>query len=190
MSLENAVQAILEKGKAEASRVIEEAHSERKRTLSEIRAEATKTVSDAEARARQEAERRRIQELARAELESRKIVLVAQKESLDQVYSGALARLGKLPENESFLRTLLDANEAEWRSGGKVYCNARDEAAVRRIVGTAFAGTIDCAGGLVIESADESRRVDLRYESILRDIWVDSVREVAEILWPPRASKA
>src|SRR2546425_874884 len=97
MTLENAVEAILEQGKAEANRVLEEARNERQRMLSEV----------------------------------------------------------------------------------------RDEAVVRKIVGDSFAGTVECAGGVVIESADETRRVDLRYETLLRDVWDDAVKEVAETLWPP-----
>jgi V/A-type H+-transporting ATPase subunit E len=187
MSLETAVQAILEKGKAEADRILEEARAERERMLSEIRAEAAKTLADVEARARLEAERKRVQALARAELEARKIVLAAQKEALDRVYAKTLERLGGLVENADFLRGLLKANESEWRSGGKVYCSPRDEPVVRKIVGSAFGGTIDCAGGVMIESADGTRRVDLRYETILRDVWNDAVKEVAETLWPPHA---
>ena len=185
MTLENAVEAILEQGKAEANRVLEEARNERQRMLSEVRAEAEKALAETARAARVEAERKRVQELARAELESRKIVLAAQKEALDKVYEGALERLGRLSDNAEILRTLLKANESEWRSGGKVYCSPRDEAVVRKIVGGSFAGTIECAGGVVIESADGNRRVDLRYETLLRDVWDDAVREVAEALWPP-----
>ncbi len=190
MSLETFVQAIHEKGRAETDEIIAQARAERERMLSEIRAEGEKLLREAEQRAREAAERKRVQDLARAELEARKTVLAAQKEALDEVYRRALSRLGTLRENQDFLRTLLKANESEWRSGGRVYSSAKDEAFVKGIVGKDFAGTINCAGGLVIESADGTRRVDLRYESILRDVWDDSVREVAEILWPSRASKA
>ncbi len=185
MTLESAVEAILEQGKAEANRVLEEARNERQRMLSEVRAEAAKALAETEKAARIEAERKRVQELARAELESRKIVLAAQKEALDKVYDGALERLGRLSDNAEILRSLLKANESEWRSGGKVYCSKRDEAVVRKIVGDSFAGTVECAGGVVIESADGTRRVDLRYETLLRDVWDDAVKEVAETLWPP-----
>ena len=89
MTLESAVEAILEQGKAEANRVLEEARNERQRMLSEVRAEAAKALAETEKAARIEAERKRVQELARAELESRKIVLAAQKEALDKVYDGA-----------------------------------------------------------------------------------------------------
>ncbi|SRR6266511_5208023 len=185
MPLDTVVESIREAGKAEAERILAEARAERERMLSEVRAEAEKEKTDADARARQDAERRRVQALARAELEARKIVLGAQREALDAVYGATLSRLGQLPENADFLRALLKANETEWR-GGKVYCNARDEPVVRKAVGSAFAGTIECAGGVVIESADGTRRIDLRYESILRDVWDDAVKEVADTLWPSK----
>ncbi|HEX9341528.1 MAG TPA: V-type ATP synthase subunit E family protein [Thermoplasmata archaeon] len=186
MTLETVVESILEAGNAEADRILAEARAERERMLSEVRAEAAREKADGEARARQEVERRRVQALARAELEARKIVLGAQREGLDVVYATTLSRLGQLPENADNLRALLKANETEWR-GGKVYSNARDEPVVRKAVGSAFSGTIDCAGGVVIESADGTRRIDLRYESIQRDVWDDAVKEVADTLWPSKA---
>ncbi len=190
MTLDTVIQAVQAKGKAEVDQILADARAERERMLSDVRAEAEKAVTDAEARAREAAERKRVQDLARAELEARKLVLAAQKEDLDEVYQRALVRLANLKENQDFLRTLLKANEMEWRAGGKVYSNAKDETTVKALVGKAYAGHIDTSGGVIIESADGSRRVDLRYESILRDVWNDSVREVAEILWPSRMSKA
>jgi len=190
LTLDSVVQAIQAKGKAEVDAILAEAQAERERTLSEVRAESDRALAEAEVRAKEAAERKRVQDLARAELEARKLVLAAQKEDLDEVYRRALERLGNLKENPDFLRMLLKANELEWKSGGRVYSNARDEAVVKGLVGKAYAGHVDATGGLVIESADGSRRVDLRYESILRDVWNDSVREVADILWPSRKSKA
>ncbi len=190
MALDTVIQAIQAKGKAEVDEILAEARAERERMLSEVKADASKALEDAEARANQAADRKRVQELARGELEARKTVLAAQKEDLDEVYQRALARLSNLRENPEFLKALLKANEAEWRTGGKVFSTARDEAVVKGLVGKAYAGHFDGSGGLVIESADGTRRVDLRYESILRDVWNDSVKEVAEILWPSRAHKA
>ncbi len=189
MSLEAFVRVILDKGKAEAEEILAQARAEAERTLSEVRAEGDKALQDSEERARQAADRKRVQDLARAELETRKIVLAAQKDALDEVYQRALARLGSLRENPKILQALLAANASEWRTGGRVFSNARDAAFVKGMVGKSYAGTVECEGGLIIENADGTRRVDLRYESILRDVWNDSVREVAEVLWPSRASK-
>src|SRR5438128_11150998 len=115
MTLENAVEAILEQGKAEANRVLEEARNERQRMLSEVRAEAAKALAETEKAARIEAERKRVQELARADLESRKSVLAAQQEALDKVYDGALERLGRLTDNAEILRSPRTANQSEGR---------------------------------------------------------------------------
>ncbi len=190
MTLDAFVQTIQDRGKAEAEAIRTQARAEADQILAEIRAEGEKAISEAAGRAQETAQRRKVQEMARAELEARKSALTAQKEALDEVYQRALARLTTLRENADILRKLLRANEAEWKSGGKVYCSPRDESLVKSVVGRSFAGPIDCAGGVVLESADGTRRVDLRYESILRDVWNDSVREVAEILWPSKASKA
>jgi V/A-type H+-transporting ATPase subunit E len=189
VSLDNFVQVILDKGKAEAAEIRARAQAEAERVLSEIRAEGERSLSEAAQRAQEVAQRKKVQDLARAELEARKSVLTAQKEALDEVYQRALARLAGVQENADFLRALLRGNETEWKSGGRVYCAAKDQSLVKEMTGRSFAGTIDCTGGVVIESADGTRRVDLRYESILRDVWNDSVREVAEVLWPSRASK-
>lgn len=190
MSLEDFVQVILDKGKTEADAIRAQAQAEAEQILAEIRAEGEKAVSEAARRAQESAARKKVQDLARADLEARKSALTAQKEALDEVYRRALDRLASLKDNPELLRKILKANEGEWKAGGKVFCSPKDETAVKQIVGRAYAGPIDAAGGVVIESADGARRVDLRYESILRDVWNNTVRDVAEILWPSGSSKA
>lgn len=189
MTLERVAQAVLERGKAEAEETLAQARAEKKRMLAEARTQGEALVKEAETQAEEEGERRRVQEGARAELEARKISLAAQKEALDEVYTRALARLGDLDGNAAILKGLLRANQAEWKSGGHVYSAKKDENIVKKIVGSAYAGHIDGSGGIVIESSDRTRRTDLRYESMLREVWDDVVKEVAEILWPSKTSK-
>jgi V/A-type H+-transporting ATPase subunit E len=185
MELETVVQDLLSRGQAEAAEVRRAAEAERERILREARAEGERIVSLRNQEAKETAERLRIQGIARAELESRKVVLSARKELLDEVYRTALERLGNHPESRDWLRTLLDRHASAWRQG-KVSCNARDAEIVRPIVGENFGSTIDCVGGVVIDSADGSRRTDLRFETLLAEVWRDSIKEVAEVLWPPQ----
>jgi len=185
MGLESVVEEILSRGRAEAEEIRKSAQVERERILQEARAEGAKLLAEREQEARGAAERMRVQELARAELESRMIVLSAQREVLDQVRGAVLERLASGEESGPLLRRLLDANAIDWRAG-KVFCNARDAQTVRSIVGPILAGTIDCAGGVVIESTDGTTKTDLRFETLLGDVWRDSVREVAGVLWPSR----
>jgi len=100
------------------------------------------------------------------------------------VYSKGLQALASLPDRDVIVRALLTENAADWRAG-KVWASPRDADTVRAITGPNFAGTTECVGGVVIESADGTRRNDLRFEALFEEVWRDSVREVAEILWPP-----
>jgi len=184
MGLERVVEEILSRGSGEAEEIRRATLAEREKILQESRAEGAKLLERREQEGKVAAERVRVQALARAELESKKIVLSAQKELLDEVYAKVLDRLGRMEESRDWLRALLQANAAEWRNG-KVYCSSRDAETVRSIVGANFGGTIDCVGGVLIESADGSHRTDLRFETLLADVWRDSIREVAEVLWPP-----
>ncbi len=185
MGLESVIEEILARGQAESEEIRRGAQAERERVLQEARAEGAKLFARREQEARLAAERTRIQDLARAELESKKIVLNAQKEVLDQVHAKVLEGLASAQDAAPLLRRLLDANASEWRSG-KVYSNAKDAAAVRAVVTSNFGGTIDCVGGFVVESLDGTRKTDLRFETLLQDIWRDSIREVAGVLWPSR----
>jgi V/A-type H+-transporting ATPase subunit E len=183
MGLETVIEEILARGREEADAIRRSAEADRDRLLQEAKAEGAKLLVAREQEARLAAERARIQDLARAELESKRTVLAAQKEVLDEVYARALQRLATLPDRDAVVRALLDANASEWRTG-KVYASPRDADTVRAIVGPNFAGTTEALGGGVIESADGTRKTDLRFEILFADVWRDSIREVAEILWP------
>ena len=185
MGLETVIEDVLARGRSEAEEIRRAALAERERILRDARAEGAKLLEQREREAKKAAERTRIQALARAELEGKKIVLSAQKELLDQVYTTVLERLPRIAESAALLRSLLEAHADEWRNG-KVYCNPRDADTVRSIIGAHFGGTVECVGGVVIDSADGSRRTDLRFETLLADIWRDSIKEVAEVLWPPQ----
>ena len=184
MGLELVVEDVLVQGRAEAEAIRAVGRAEHNRMVTEARAEGAQVLSGREDEGRRVAERIRVRELARADLESKKIILAAQKDVLEEVYQGVLRRLRSIPDAGPLLRSLLERNRAEW-SGGRVLANASDAATVQVVVGKSFGGIIDCVGGLVIESADGSRRIDLRFESVLADVWTNVIREVANVLWPP-----
>src|SRR5207247_5441902 len=133
MGLETVIDQVLDRGRAEADEIRNAAGTDRERLLQEERAEGAKVIAAREQEARVAADRARIQDLARAELESKKTVLAAQKEILDEVYSKALQKLSTLPDRDAIIRALLTANASDWRTG-KVDASARDADAVRAIV--------------------------------------------------------
>lgn len=184
MGLEEVVREILAAGSREAAAKIEAAQRERAALLEQSRTDSAALLASREREAKADGQRRQVMDLARAELESKRLLLNSQRELLDEVYASALAALPTLPDREALTRRLLARSAADWRAG-RVRCSPRDESLVRSIVGGSFAGTFECTGGVAIESADGLRRVDLTFETILRDVWADAVREVAHILWPP-----
>jgi V/A-type H+-transporting ATPase subunit E len=186
MGLETVIEELLTEGRSEVEEIRRVTLAEREKTLADARAEGAKLLERREREAKEAAERLRVQALARAELESKKVVLSARKALLDEVYSKVLQELSRTPEAAQWLRALLEVNAAEWRNG-KVHSNARDSDAVRKIVGANFAGTMEFVGGVVIDSEDGTHRTDLRFETLLSDVWRDSIKEVADILWPTAA---
>ncbi len=185
MSLEAVIQSILDKGAAEKNEIIGTARKEKEKLLKELKEKGQQDISEKLGEAGNVAERLKVQETARAELESRKIVLAAQKEVLDTVRTEVLRRLASPEIRTSLLKELLEKHKDEWRTG-KVYCNENDQKTVKSVVGSRFEGTVDCAGGIVIESEDKTMRIDLRFETLLQDLWEDSVKELAELLWQKR----
>src|SRR2546428_10827886 len=187
MGLESVVEDVLDRGRSEVEEIRHAALAERDRILQNARAEVAKLLEIREQEARQAAGRLRVQALARAELEGKKIVLSAEKELLDEVYTKVLEKLAVLEDGAAILQSLLKANAGDWRTG-KVYCNEKDANAVRAVVGTSFGGTIDCVGGIVIEGGGGTHRIGLRDETRLAGVWRGSIREGAEGLLPRRCS--
>lgn len=181
MSLDRLVEEILERGRREAQEILDSTKAERERMLSEVRERGEELINQREEQARDQAQRERQMEIARAELEAKKIVLQAQKEVLDQVLERARERLRGL-DSEALLRALVDRHRDDVASG-VVHCNKRDALLLRRMVDGEVVDDLDCIGGLVIESSDGTSRTDLRFETILNDLWEDVVKEVAEQLW-------
>jgi V/A-type H+-transporting ATPase subunit E len=182
MSLDEVIKNVLKTGKAEAQMTVKEGQQEKNKQVKSAREEGQKLILEKTKESEDIIRRMNTQEMARAELDSKKTVLGSQKEVLDSVYERALSRLKDLPKNETLLRSLVAQNQEEIRTG-RVYSNEKDATIVRAMVGTSYAGTIDCIGGFVIESQDGQRRIDLRYETRLKEIWDDSIKDISDLLW-------
>src|SRR2546426_3014668 len=185
MGLDSVVEDVLGRGRSEVEEIRRAALAERDRTLQNAQAEGAKLLEVREKEAQQAAERLRVQALARAELEGKKVVLSAEKELLDEVYAKVLGKLAVLEDGAAILQSLLKAHAADWRTG-KVYCNEKDANAVRSAVGTSFGGAIDWVGGIGIGSGGGTHRIGLRDETPLADVWRESLRGGAAGLLPPR----
>jgi V/A-type H+-transporting ATPase subunit E len=183
MGLESVVEGILEAGRRESQQTVSDGKEEAQKLMGDAKAKGTEEMNQRVEEAEVQGKKRRVQDLARAELEVKRIVLEAQKEILDTVYKRAVERLGALPSNDAILRHLLSSHATDV-SAGKVYSTERDRMTVQSIAGMSFAGTKDILGGIVIESQDGKSTEDLTYDTLMKNIWENSIKEVAEVLWP------
>jgi V/A-type H+-transporting ATPase subunit E len=184
MSLEMVVEDILRRGEERKLEIIHQ--GERERDVHVVQADAQ--IAEHREKAAQRADSRitqmEQQELSSAELESKKALLSAQRQVMDELKSLVLTEIANYPEDK---RTRMYARlmEKAKKELGEcyVYSNASDKRLVRPPQGISNGGVIDCKGGLVFESKDRTVRLDYRFESMLEDVWNKKIQEIYSSLF-------
>lgn len=182
MSLEKVVEEIRTRGRAVAEEIAASAALERERMLDEVREEAARLEEERKTEVRERISRQKLRESARAELEARRIGLQAQKEVLDDVLRQTKAHLKERPADRLLLEALV-ARHPDDTAEGTVHTTSREASLLKGLVGADVVGDLDAIGGFVVESPDETQRVDLTFETILEDLWQEVVKEIADLLW-------
>ncbi len=162
--------------------MVESASREREAMLAEVRKEGEALLKERERQTEEQADRERLREVARAELEAKRIALQAQREVLDEVLERAKERLLDTGSRERLTEALVNAHQDEIREG-VVLCRPGDVPLLKRLVKGEVRGELPGIGGLVVESPDGSHRVDLTFETLLDELWEDVVRDVAALFW-------
>jgi V/A-type H+-transporting ATPase subunit E len=168
------VEAIRSEGKVEAERLLREAQAKKKALLESSLAEAHKA-----------AERLRIQEISRVEMENRRAVLIMQKDMLDMALDKTREHLATLSaeKDRDLLHRLLTKNGT---LAPIVISSKRQEATVRSLAPSLkYGGSIEGLGGLILQTVDGSIRYDFRYETLLEQAAQTSMKDVASILFQP-----
>lgn len=182
MALDQVVEQILAEGRAEAQSIEDAAASEAEAVLAEARSEAQRGAQAIthEGATRADAQARRIH--AASKLDAKKARLAAQADVLATVRTRVEDKLAKLPAKDraDLLRALVKGSAVveTLGSGARAWGRKDDRDAITSL-GLAFAGETQCLGGLIVESADGTQREDLRFESILDEVWRDAVHDVA-----------
>ncbi len=182
MGLDAIVEEIRAKGKVEADKISKETSSEVSKITEEAQAAATKLKAAKEEVVRREIERLRQQERSSANLEVKKAILNARKEILDEVYQHAKESIEKLPpeKNQKLLKAIIEKNQD---NNAKIYSRAKDKPVVKKLTKLTQAGDIECIGGVVIENADGSEVLDFKYDTILKNVSEQSLKQVSDILF-------
>jgi vacuolar-type H+-ATPase subunit E/Vma4 len=180
MGLEKVVDNIRGEGRSSAQGTVAAARKEADAILADAQRQAadvrTKRTSEATAAAESLVKR----EIANADLEARRLRLAAERELMTHLRAEMEQRLRSLPEakREAHLKALVaKANQPS----GKIWVAKQDEKLAHKL-GLKVAGTFEGLGGVVVEAEDGATRENLRYETLLDEIWSGSLSEVSKLL--------
>lgn len=180
MGLDKVVDNIRSEGRSQAASIVDAAKKEADAILADAKRQASEITARRQTEGSAAADAHLKREVASADLEARRLRLTAERELVASIRSEVEKRLSALPadKREAHLKQLVAKANV---SGGKVWVAKQDEASARKL-GLDVAGTFDGLGGVIVESPDGATRENLRYETLLDEIWQASLPQVASKL--------
>jgi len=185
MSLDDVAKSVVKKGKVEADKILKDGGKEVLLILSNVDGEVKALIEESTQKATKDIAIKREQEISSTEVDARRKTLMAEKDVLEQVKRKSFERLISAPRDkkEDILRRLVSKAGTVFPNGS-IFCNSEDSEFIKRNAPNYnFEGSIDCAGGIVVENADNTERIDLTYETILEDVWEEQIGVVADKLF-------
>ncbi len=179
MSLESLIEEIRSRAEAQVRATVDAAKAEADR----IAAERDREIRAIEERSRQaadaEAARDRAQRIAAAKLKARKLLYEARERRLEEALRETrtlLAEFAETPEYTNVLRRMVATAAEELGKPIRIQGRAEDAGRLAKVAGKSFDPTpILALGGILAESADSSRRLNLTFDELLR-LREDAVR--------------
>lgn len=177
MGLDKVVDNIRAEGRAQAGSIAASAKKEADAILADAKRQAAEITARRTGEATTAADAHLKREIANADLEARRLRLAAERELMTSIRAEAEKRLAALApaQREAHLKTLVAKANVP---NGRVWVAKQDEAAARKL-GLSVAGTFEGLGGVIVEAADGATRENLRYETLLEEIWASSLPQVA-----------
>ncbi|HWR25355.1 MAG TPA: V-type ATP synthase subunit E [Methanosarcina sp.] len=183
MGLDIVVKDIQNGAQSEVSRIKAEGDTKVSEILNEARDGQKKMLGDSLAQTEEDLKNLHQQVISSANLEVKRIRLNKRKDLLDQVYNKAYESIKSMPASnaEKLLSVLIDKHEAD---GVRIYSAKNSEALVKKLSSLSYAGNIDDSiGGIVLENEDGTVRLDYTYDSILKNVYERSLKQISDILY-------
>jgi vacuolar-type H+-ATPase subunit E/Vma4 len=181
MSLDSLVAEIRNRGEAELQKVEEERAAQAAKVASERDAEIASLRKESARLSEAEAARERAQRLAAAKLKARKLLYEARETRLADAVRGTRELLRAYADSDEYPATLQRMYETATSRLGKqvrVLGRAEDAEKLAKVAGKAVdPKPLPILGGLVVETLDGSRRLNLSFDELLR-LREDRVREL------------
>lgn len=181
MTLDRLVAEIEARGREELAREEARGAAERARLLAE-RERRVAEVRDGLARsAEADAARERAQRVAAAKLQARKLLYETRETRMGGALAATrtlLAEFTRSDEYREVVKRMVAVAQAQLGKDLRVFGRAEDAALLKSVAGKAFAPTPQgVLGGIVAETADGARRLNLTFDELLR-LREDKVRDL------------
>ena len=123
-------------------------------------------------------------EIAQANLNARKEILGAKREAVEKLYQKIEEKFLQLSpsEKKELLDALIQRAKRELPKAKFIFCNSADKGVVSELCpkfGLKFEGTVECKGGIIVETENREVRIDYTYESLLAEFGKVSMEEAA-----------
>lgn len=180
MGLESVKEEVIRNAREQAGSMLAEARKEAGRIIKEAEADAEEVKAKSEAETKKLTDTIKRQELASSELDSRKIVLDAKKQAIENVIAEARKKLEALDDGnrESFIKKLLDRSKKELEVA-YIYCSKRD---VKFVKGNETIIT-EMLGGIIAENREKTIRINYSFETLLESVKENELQNISKLLF-------
>jgi vacuolar-type H+-ATPase subunit E/Vma4 len=184
LTLEDVIADVRRDGERQAAEIVKAGGEECLKVVGQAEGWARATLDREMARAEADATKLHETEIAAAETEGTKLVMEARRKLFDAVRAGALSRMAQMPrERKERILASLASTALREIPGARLRCAKSEEPIVKAVSkGAAVLADLDCAGGIVAESADGKVRLTMTYEAILDEAWSKGLAKVAKEL--------
>lgn len=184
MALDKVVGDIMESARKDADQIIQAAEKERETLFAEARKRAESAQKEKNKQLEDALKRLRQQEVSSAELEAKRIVLNAKKETLDIILRDTLQKLSRLSDaDKSRIYNRILSKAVKVIPDPKVYCPKGDAKLLAGVAGLKSVEETDMEPGLILESGDGMVRLDYRFRTILDGIWEKELKNVSNLIF-------
>lgn len=186
MGLEAVIEKIQRAGTQEAEGILADAQKKAKALLEETQAQAQKEAADAEKNLKTNFEREKAQSQAASEVEAYKEVLKARREVFDQAYAATIKSLREASADthaKILLRLFKEAPEAvamAQRPGTRVFGREADKPVLAQLGIAQVDTSRKDILGVLIETADGTQAIDLRLDTLVRELWEKLGAEISK----------
>lgn len=190
MSLDTVVEDIRDEARSRAEEIREEADAEVEDIIASAEADAERLHDEHLEEVERKIEQEREQMLSSANLEAKQERLGARRDVLEDVRENVEEAIAGLDgdRRRDLMEALLDATLAEFDDDEDiaVYTRAEDVELLEELVADRNAevdGEVDCLGGVVGESDTSRVRVNNTFDSVLKNVWEDELKNLSERLF-------